>query len=320
MSNSPSILTNFENLIKAAESESLSMIDSTDINNDLENDKKSETLTDFNSGHNCDIHQPHMIESIQSNDSNVVTDNIPVNQVEIVPKIMTPLERNIIYEDDDLPKITPINSNSSTETRSTETRSTPLPDIKSSLNNANIGEALSKLSKNPDEVSKLMEQSAGQVTPQMMEEARKLAMGSQGQHILKEMKRRGMDPHSMRSQALQQQRALKGMASKTGEMKRCVLITGGRQLKMRNIPIGSEQISAVNIVGTDNPVELSCSRLASGPLEGKSIKIWCDTKRKGKNRRLTKILGFPIAGEGLIIMTEGDLTEADFLAAEKLLE
>lgn len=52
---------------------------------------------------------------------------------------------------------------------------------------------------------------------------------------------------------------------------------------------------------------------------GKTIKVWYDPGYPGKNKRTSKIVGFPIAGNLLIIMDEGDLTEKDFIAAESLL-
>lgn len=193
-------------------------------------------------------------------------------------------------------------------------------EVKAALNNTNIATMLNRMSNNPDEVSKMMEQSMSHMTPDMMEQARKMAMGGQGQQVLQEMKRRGLDSNAIRSQFLEQQRAIRAMSANNDNTKQAVLITSSRQLKMRNIPLGSVQTAVENIIKSGEPVELSCSRLALGPLTGKTIKVWCDTSRKGKNKRLSKIVGFPVAGEGLVIMDEGDLTEKNFLAAERLVD
>ena len=193
-------------------------------------------------------------------------------------------------------------------------------EVKAALNNTNINTMLNRMSNNPEEVSKMMQQSMSQMNPNMMEEARKLAMSGQGDRVMQEMRRRGLDPNVMRSQLLEQQKAMRGTSSKIAdELKRAVLITASRVLKMRNIPGQNVQDAAFNIIKSGEPVELSCSRLALGPLAGKSIKVWCDPNRKGKNTRLSKIVGFPIAGEGLFVMEEGDLTEKDFVAAEHLI-
>jgi hypothetical protein len=56
-----------------------------------------------------------------------------------------------------------------------------------------------------------------------------------------------------------------------------------------------------------------------GPLAGKTIKLWYDASHTGKNRRATKLMGFPIAGDVLVVLEDGNLSEADFLAAEKLI-
>lgn len=233
------------------------------------------------------------------------------NSDDSVAKIIESIANSNPPPIDDLPKVP-----------SNETNSQPnmAEEVKAALNNTNIAAMLNRMSNNPEEVSKIMEQSMGQMTPDMMEQARKMAMGDQGQQVLQEMRRRGIDPNAIRAQLMEQQRAIRGMSANTDNTKRAVLITASRQLKMRNVPLGSVQASAAAIIKSGEPVELSCSRLAMGPLSGKTIKVWCDPSRKGKNKRLSKIVGFPIAGEGLVVMEEGDLTEKDFIAAERLVE
>lgn len=191
-------------------------------------------------------------------------------------------------------------------------------EVKAALNNGNIASVLNRISADPTELSRAMEETAGQLSPEMIEEAKRLAMGGQGEQILREMQRRGIDPNALRAQILEQQKSLRGLSVKNESTKRVVLITSNRQLKMRNIPLTSITAAAERIIGSDKAVELSCSRLANGPLKGKTVKVWCDPERKGKkNQRLTKILGFPIVGEGLFIVNDEDLDEASFLAAEK---
>lgn len=234
----------------------------------------------------------------------------PTESTESVAKIIESVANANTVHIDNLPKL-PDNSN-------------PPPNIadkvKAALNSTNIVAMLNRMSNNPDEVSKMMEQSMGQMTPDMMEQVRRMAMGGQGQQVLQEMRRRGLDPNAMRSQLLEQQRAIRGMSANNDNTRLAVLITASRQLKMCNIPLGSVQPAVANIIKSGEPVELSCSRIALGPLAGKTIKVWCDPSRKGKNKRLSKIVGFHVAGEGVVIMDDGDLTEKDFLAAERLVD
>lgn len=315
-----SLLNNLENLMKAAEAESLLMSFSPT------KDDVDEQVAEL---------QPE--NRINNNDVNISVNNQEfTSNTQDTPDILGTLVPTYksICNDETTELSSDVPNNNSTELSddihkprellthipNKKPKNNLMSDIKSSLNATTIADALNKLSNDPNEMSRMLEHSAGQVTPEMMEEARKIATGSQGQNILKIMQRRGVDPNSMKAQALQQQRTLKGLVSKTGITKKCILITGNRQLKIRNIPIGSEQISAINIVKSNNPVELSCSRLATGSLEGKTIKLWYDPELKGKNRRLTRIAGFPIAGSGLIIMKDGDLDEKDFISAEKLLQ
>ena len=193
-------------------------------------------------------------------------------------------------------------------------------DVQQALTNTNIASALKRIAENPDEVKTMMEQSMKQMTPEAMDQARKLAMGGQGDQIRKEMARRGMDPNMMRKQFLEQQRALRGAASVAPvDATSMILITTGRQLKSKNISQSSVNITAATLLHATTPVELACSRLAKGPLTGKSIKVWYDPNNPVRNRRATKIIGFPVGGDMLVLIENSHLTEKDFLAAEKFL-
>ena len=200
----------------------------------------------------------------------------------------------------------------------------PLPeipspaDVKAALNSTNIATILDRMGDNPEEMAKAMEESMGQLSPEIMEQARKLAAGGQGAEIMAEMKRRGMDTDAIRTQMLKQHQALKGMIPRSVDGKSVILITNNRQVKTRRVPPTAIPDSAEAILNSSKPVELSCSRLAVGPLTDKTIKIWCDPERKGKNKRLSKILGFPVGGEGLIVVEDGDLDEKTFLVAENM--
>lgn len=202
-------------------------------------------------------------------------------------------------------------------TPSENTTSAPAPSLTPTINSTNLASVLNHISNNPEEAARIMEESIEKMDPDIMDKARRMAAGGQGQEILREMQRRGIDTNAMRAQILQQRKALQGLAPKKGDTKSVVLITSNRQLKIRTIPINLIQAAAENIIGSPKIVSLSCSRLAIGPLKGKTIKVWCNPEVKGRNRRLSKILGFPIGGDGLIVVEEGDLDEQSFLTAER---
>ena len=194
-------------------------------------------------------------------------------------------------------------------------------DVKEALKNTNISAMLNQMAANPEEVNKMMEESMSRMTPEMMEQARKLAMGGQGDQIMKEMKKRGLDPRVLKAQMREQQKALRGLENKNiADTKQVVLITTSRQVKTRKLPNDNYLPNIKTILKCNDPVELSCSRLAQGPLSGKTIKVWYNPEHTGKNRRATKIVGFPIGGEIIVIVEEDNLTETNFLAAEKTLE
>lgn len=193
-----------------------------------------------------------------------------------------------------------------------------LDDIKAAMANINLADMLKRVNDNPEEVQKIMAESMSKMTPDMMGQAKKMAMGGQGEKIRRAMAQQGMDPRALRAQLLEQQRMMR--ASKITEAtKKAIQITTSRQAKPRTVPEGDCYATACRLLKSQGVVQLSCSRLATGPLAGKTIKVWYDTEAKGKNRRSTKILGFPVGSSLLIVMEEGDLTESDFIAAENKL-
>ena len=195
------------------------------------------------------------------------------------------------------------------------------PDnVKDVLNNINFSEVIDKLTSNPSDAVNLVGQSADYMTPEMMEQARKYATGTQGKQIKEEMMRKGVDNKEMKIQMEQQKKLYTEANNKAkGEAKKAIIITSSKIIKSKDIHVKVLKSEAIKIIGSDAAVELSCSRLAVGPLVGKTIKVWYDPNRKGNNSRASKIVDFKIAGELLIIMEEGDLTELDFKLVEKLL-
>jgi len=195
-------------------------------------------------------------------------------------------------------------------------------DITNAINQTNISSALNRIRNNPEELSSIMEQSMKYMTPETMEQARKLAMGGQGDQIRREMSRRGINPQTLRKQLESQKKSMK--AARKDEPKlntglSCILITTSRQVKSRIIEPSTLRLSIRSILQTDSPVELSCSRLCKGPLIGKNIKVWYDSTNTGRNRRASKIIGFPVGGNMLVVAQDEHLSEKDFLEAEKTL-
>ena len=192
--------------------------------------------------------------------------------------------------------------------------------VKDALNNISFSEVIDKLTSNPNEAVNLVNQSAEHITPEMMEQARKYAVGTQGKQIKKEMARKGVDNKEMKNQMEQQKKLYIEANNKAkGEAKKVILITSSKIVKSKDIHVKILKSEAIKIIGSDDAIEISCSRLAVGPLQGKTIKVWYDPNRKGNNNRASKIVDFKMAGELLIIIEEGDLTEADFKLAEKSL-
>lgn len=192
--------------------------------------------------------------------------------------------------------------------------------IKQTMANLDIGSVLDKMSFDPEQTKNIMSASINNMSPDMIEQAKKLAQSGQSERIIKEMQKRGMNPHAMKGEMEVLRKVARNLQTKAlGAMKKAIIITLNRQLKSRAIPAGSDETVIRSIIHCQTPIEISCSRLALGPLTGKTIKVWYDGTLKGKNKRATKIVGFPVAGDIIIHCEDQDLTEEDFLSVEELL-
>jgi hypothetical protein len=195
-------------------------------------------------------------------------------------------------------------------------------DVKNVLNNVNFSDVIDKLTNNSDETANLISQSAEHMTPEMLEQARRYANGDQGQKIKEEMMRKGANTKEMKDKMELQKKLYNDAHNKAkGEIKKAILITSAKRMESKNIHPKILDSEVKKIIGT-NAIEISCSRLATDSLRGKTIKAWYDPTRNVKypNKRASAIIGFPISGELLIVMEGEDLLTEDLLKIEKSLK
>jgi hypothetical protein len=189
--------------------------------------------------------------------------------------------------------------------------------IKASMGNMNM-ESLTNLVKDPASISKLIEENKDLVSPDLIEQAKKIIGAGGASGVLEEMRKRGMDPHALKSALSTKQKILQSL-NKDGN-KSVIVINQARKLKNKKISHESINISASHLLKCVDPVELSCSRLAVGPLAGKTVKIWYDPSKTSRNRRASKLLGFNVGGDIMILVKDGGLSEEDFIEAEAMLD
>lgn len=193
--------------------------------------------------------------------------------------------------------------------------------------NFDIASLMSKLTTNPGElVNMIPPEILGQfgmnsetlsefITPELIEKAQNMASSSSVSNIMSQMKDKGINPAKLQTQA----KNMMKKASSKGQQRKCVLVTTSRKYKSRNVSCIDTKTSVSGILLTPTPVEISCSRLAVGNLENKTIKIWYNPNAQGKNRLASKLAGFPIGGEIIVFCPDCDLTETDIISVESQL-
>jgi len=194
-------------------------------------------------------------------------------------------------------------------------------DLKTAFANTNIASLLEKVCKNPDDLNKLLHDSVDNITPDMLNNAKKMLGTGQGEQLLKSLQQKGINPNNLKSKLSAHNNAFKNILKPGNKSptRKCILITTNRQLKIRNLPIDDMSKYISTILKVDSPLSMECSRLSIDVFKDKKLTIWYDKNKIGKNKRATKIAGFTIAGDIIISILDEDINESDFLIVEKFL-
>jgi len=194
-------------------------------------------------------------------------------------------------------------------------------DLKTAFANTNIASLLEKVCKNPDDLNKLLHDSVDNITPDMLNNAKKMLGTGQGEQLLKSLQQKGINPNNLKSKLSAHNNAFKNILKPGNKSptRKCVLITTNRQLKIRNLPIDDMSKYISTILKVDSPLSIECNRLSIDVFKDKKLTIWYDKNKIGKNKRATKIAGFTIAGDIIISILDEDINESDFLIVEKFL-
>jgi hypothetical protein len=212
------------------------------------------------------------------------------------------------------------NSESNPNSESTPNLAMPsAADISDFINKNGVTSIMDKLGKDPQAFTGILQNAMGSISPDMMEQAKKMMNSGQGTEIIKELQKRGMDPHTMRKNILDQQKAMRGMVKK-GNTVKALYINNSRQVKLRDIPSANIKLSVTTILKSEQVIEIPCSRLAIGPWKGAEVKLWYIPNGKVKNRKANKLAGFPVNGEIIILVDSVDITEAHLQEIDDMLE
>lgn len=171
------------------------------------------------------------------------------------------------------------------------------------------------------------------ISPDMIEQVKKMASGGGSiEDIMKKMmgggsfndvkdalQKQGIDMRAMQRSLLASQRKMTAKDLANGSIKKGLHIDKNRRISSIDLIKDKTAESAKVALKMSNPIELSCSRLARGPWEGKTIKVWYNPDAAGKNRLSSKIIGFP-TGSDLIIVGEEDLSTQDLQTIKTELE
>jgi hypothetical protein len=192
--------------------------------------------------------------------------------------------------------------------------------IKGALRSVNLPKMVEKMANNPQGMDKAVEESAKVMTPQMMDQAKKVAAGGQGDQLRKQVLKQGMSPKQMQKDYKEQQRLARAVSEQSrGPTKRACLLDTNRKFKAKEVPVSDDIKDMAKALQAQDVVKMPYSRMAIGPLQGKSVAVWYVTGDKRRNKRIEKLLGKPHGARILISVKDEDLEVATIEEVEKLL-
>lgn len=185
--------------------------------------------------------------------------------------------------------------------------------------NADISRMANQLTQNPEMMTGLIDKIPDVISPEMMAQAQKLVGSGQAEKLIGQMKDRGIDPQAMRSQLVQRQSKAKGMVKHDETTQTVIIVNMTKQTKVREFQkVKMLESAAVNLkIKPEDVKDISCRIMAQGILEGKKVKIFYNPNDKAINKRVKKIVGFPIGGDVIFYIENENLTEQDFENVEK---
>ena len=194
-----------------------------------------------------------------------------------------------------------------------------LSDIQEQIKNIPIDSIVQNISNNPEQFTEMISEAMESITPEMKEYARKLSTTPQAKEARQELQKKGVSRKSVKKQLKKIKKEKKSIPQSLAitTSQKAVLITNSRKIKQITLSCANIELSVWDILHVSAPVELSCSRLAQGPLKGKTIKVWYDADDKSRNKLTSKIIGFPVGGSMIILVKDEDLTVDDFMLAKE---
>jgi hypothetical protein len=203
---------------------------------------------------------------------------------------------------------------------SSNAKTPPAPDqreeIRAAMQSVDVNSIISKLAADPTQASEAL----SQASPETMQLAQKMAVGSQGDQLRKAMMKKGMSPNQLKAQMKNERKLQQALKPKDNSpKKKACFIGANRKIKMIDIPVKDTEAAISPLFHSEHAVKMPCSRLAVGPLSNKSISIWYDPEDKRMNKRAARICGFRVGGNIIILCETESITAAQVEGAERQL-
>jgi hypothetical protein len=177
-----------------------------------------------------------------------------------------------------------------------------------------MSELLNQLTSDPDALSKIAGSARNQIPSGLMNQAKKLAMGSNGKQIQKMIGDKKLNIGELRRMKKGMKQSAPKMRPKTGEAVFISLLIGSNRKAKERKFVKSD----ASTIFDKFPQHITASHLSIGPWTDREITLYYG-QVGGENRRGAKLLGKKVSGDVLIYCSNFPIREADLISVERAL-
>jgi hypothetical protein len=188
--------------------------------------------------------------------------------------------------------------------------------LKELLGNTSINnDVMRKFVDNPQSMMQMGKLISGNVNPNIMEMAKKRAMGEEGKKIQQSFAKSGISVNQLKKMAKNSDFGALERKQNNAKKSTVILITSGRSAKEKEIYSEDIHKSLIAIFKNENVNIIECPELSIGRLADKNFFLGY-VESKNTNKRIKKFLQRNIGGDVILFLREGNLKINDLTYLE----
>jgi hypothetical protein len=188
--------------------------------------------------------------------------------------------------------------------------------LKELLGNQSINkDVMRKFVDNPESMIQMGNVISRNINPNIMEKAKKMAMGDEGKKIQQSFAKKGISVNQLKKMAKNSDLGALERKQNNAKKSTVLLITAGRNVKEKEIYSEDIDKSLITIFKNENVSTIECPQFSIGKLSDKNLFL-AYVESKSINKRIKKLVQKDIGGDVILFQKEGDLKKNDLIYLE----